>query len=82
MIAKFCVTYANGKRQILVLVKNQKYRKNRNFCILVPKILSNLGSSQFRFQYQSFRFHRIWNQNGTENGAEPVQKLEICKQPH
>ena len=45
---------------------NRKYRKNSNFCILVPKILSSLGSSQFRFQYQSFRFHLIWGWNWTE----------------
>ena len=45
---------------------NRKYRKNSNFCILVPKILSSLGSSQFRFQYQSFRFHLIWSWNWTE----------------
>ena len=50
----------------LVLVLNQKYRKNRNFCILVLKISSSLGSSQFRFQYQSFRFHLIWGQNGAK----------------
>ena len=49
----------------LVLVWNWKCWRNRNFCILVPKILSILGSSQFRFQYQSFRFHLIWSRNGT-----------------
>ena len=49
-----------------VLVQHQKYRMSCNFCILVPKILSRLGSSQFRFQYQSFRFHLIWNRNSTE----------------
>ena len=30
------------------------------------KILSGLGSSQFRIQYQSYMFHLIWNQNGAE----------------
>ena len=37
-----------------------------DFRILVPRILSSLGSSQFRFQRQSFRFHLNWNRNGTE----------------
>ena len=40
---------------ILMLVQNRKYQKNQNFCILGQQTLSSLGSSQFRFQYQSFR---------------------------
>ena len=42
--------------------------------------LSSLGTSQFRFQYQSFRLHLILNPNGTE--VEPnyvVPKWENCK---
>ena len=39
-----------------------------------PSILyfatASLGSSQSRFQYQSFKVHLIWNQNGTE--MEPI----------
>ena len=34
--------------------------------IYIYFILSSLGSSQFRFQYQSFRFHLILNRNGPE----------------
>ena len=47
-----------------------KIRKN-------PQVLSfgtenfEQGSSQFRFQYESFRFQLIWSQNGTE--MEPNQ---------
>ena len=38
---------------------------------LEPKILKepqllDLGSSQFRFQYQTFRFHLIWNPISTK----------------
>ena len=56
---------------ILMLVQNRKYRKNQNFCILGQQILSSLGSRQFRFQYQSFRFHLIWGRNRAE--MEPNQ---------
>ena len=50
---------------VLVLGNNRKYRQSCNFCILVPKILNSLRSGPIRFQYQSSRFHLIWNRNDT-----------------
>ena len=53
-------------QHFLVFVHNWKYRNNRNFSILVPKILSRLGSRQLRFKYRSFRFNLIWSGNSIE----------------
>ena len=53
-----------------------KIRKNRNFCTLIPEILSSLGSSQFRFQYQSFRLHLESNYYQNEKNANyPLRAL-------
>ena len=47
--------------------------------ILVPKILSNLSTSQIRFQYQSFRIHLTRNGNGTvtEPYVPKMRKMPI-----
>ena len=44
--------------------------------ILVPTTVSSLGSSQWKFQYryQIFRFHLIWNRNGTK--LHKMRKLQ------
>ena len=43
-----------------------KMPKGPNFFILVPKILSSVGSRQFRSQYKIFRWHLISSCNGAE----------------
>ena len=66
LFAKFHMIISPKMATKLVLAQTQKYRKNRNFLFLVPKILSSLGSSHFRFRYQSFRFHLTWSRNGAQ----------------
>ena len=43
---------------------------------MVPEFLNILGSSHFRFHYQSFRFRLIWSRNGTEMELKQYQ-IEI-----
>ena len=58
-----------------------KIQKNRNFCTLVPEILSSLGFSQFRFRYQSFRLHLSWSWNRTEMESNYYQYEENAIYP-
>ena len=49
--------------------------------MLVPKISSSLGSSQFTFRYQNFRFHLVWNINGIKMEPDLYQNEKNAHDP-
>ena len=67
---------------ISVQPKLKIWKEPRLLYFGVPTMLSSLGSSQFRFQYNSIRFHMIRNLNGPEMGPYQYRKEKNTNNLH